>query len=169
MKAILLDASALIQGYEPTSQKAPYYTVQGVVSEVKNRMGKLRIESALGSGRLRIVAPGEVYEEMLEEEAVGMGESHVLSVADKELLSLALQFKEEGRMPVIVSDDYSVQNMADKLEIQYKGLATPGIKRRLKWVLYCPGCRRSFDKPQPENICPVCGTMLKRKPEKKRE
>lgn len=166
MYALILDSSAFIQGLDPQSEDA--YTVPLVVEELREGLITARLRSMEATGRLRIVEPHERYLGLVEEESVRRGESHALSATDKQVLALALQLRDEGVEPVIVSDDYSVQNMADALGLRHRGLATPGIKRRFTWTLYCPGCRREYDKPQPDDVCPVCGTPLKRKPTEKR-
>jgi UPF0271 protein len=98
-----------------------------------------------------------------------MGETRVLSKADIQILSLGLQLKAEGKNTIIVSDDYAVQNVADRLRLGYKGLVTQGIKRRYRWITYCPGCRRTFQDPPEDGICLICGTKLKRRPSIERE
>ncbi len=166
MKAVLLDTSALIQGYQAAGPELEQYTVPEVLGEVRDDFQRARIESAVQTGSLKVVAPNGSFTDMVEEAVEEMGEGGALSEADTQLLSLGLQMKAEGKQPVIVSDDYSVQNIADRLGIPYRGLATPGIRRRLKWVVYCPGCGRRFRDARPGEPCPVCGTRLKRKPEK---
>lgn len=166
MKAVLLDASALIQGYQAVDPELDHYTVPEVLGEVRDDFQRARIESAMQTGSLKVVTPNGSYADRVEEAVEEMGEVGALSEADIQLLSLGLQMKVEGRQPIIVSDDYSVQNMADRLGIPYRGLATPGIRKRLKWVVYCPGCGRRFRDARPGEPCPVCDTRLKRKPEK---
>lgn len=164
MKAIILDASAFIQGYESSKSDMIHYTVPAVKEELRDEVTLLRYESSVASGKLREVQPEPAYAKRLEGVAQEMGEAHKLSQADKQLLSLGLQLMAEGDEPIIVSDDYSVQNMADRLGIGYRGLATRGIKRRLRWSIYCPGCRRTYDLMPEGGVCLVCGTELKRKP-----
>jgi len=166
LKAVLLDASALIQGYQVVDPELEHYTVPAVLGEVRDDFQRARIESAVQTGSLKVVPPNGSYTDSVEEAVKEMGEGGSLSDADIQFLSLGLQMKAEGKQPVIVSDDYSVQNMADRLGIPYRGLATPGIRRRLKWVVYCPGCGRRFRDARPGEPCPVCGTRLKRKPER---
>jgi UPF0271 protein len=115
------------------------------------------------------VEPKESYLDIVEDESLRMGESQALSATDKQVLALGLQLRDEMLEPVIVSDDYSVQNMADALGLRHRGLATPGIKRQFTWTLYCPGCRREYAKPQPDDVCPICGTELKRRPSRKKD
>jgi UPF0271 protein len=162
LKALVLDSSALIQGFSPGSE--PAYTVDAVLDELKEELTRLRVESQVASGSIIVRGPGERYVAAVAEEARRRGEDAALSSADAMVLSLALQLRDEGRDPVVVSDDYAVQNMAEHLGLGYRSLAVGGIRRRFRWVTYCPGCRRRFEGPQPDGVCPVCGTPLKRKP-----
>ncbi len=92
------------------------------------------------------------------------GDFKYLSQADTEVLALALQLKAAGEKPVIVTDDYSMQNVASKLGIEFSPLTTFGIKYRFKWMLYCPACRKKYPPDCRLKKCKVCGTDLKRKP-----
>jgi len=164
--SLVLDSSAFIQGLDPQNEAA--YTVPLVVEELRDGFTAARLRSMEATGRLKVVEPEQRLLDVVEGEALRMGESHALSATDKQVLALGLQLRDDGLEPVIVSDDYSVQNMADALGLGHRGLATPGIKRRFTWTLYCPGCRREYSEPQPDDVCPVCGTGLKRKPVRKR-
>jgi UPF0271 protein len=164
--ALILDSSAFIQGLDPQNEAA--YTVPLVVGELRDGFVVARLRSMESTGRLKIVEPEESYLGVVEDESLRMGESHALSATDKQVLALGLQLRDVMLEPVIVSDDYSVQNMADALGLGYRGLATPGIKRQFTWTLYCPGCRQEYAKPQPDDVCPICGTDLKRRPSRKR-
>jgi len=164
--SLVLDSSAFIQGLDPQDEAA--YTVPLVVEELRDGFTAARLRSMEVTGRLKVVEPEQRLLDVVEGKALRMGESHALSATDKQVLALGLQLRDDGLEPVIVSDDYSVQNMADALGLRHRGLATPGIKRRFTWTLYCPGCRREYSEPQPDDVCPVCGTGLKRKPVRKR-
>jgi rRNA maturation endonuclease Nob1 len=154
VRVLLLDTSAFIMGYETTDVEAEHYTVPLVQEELREGdLAELRFDSAVRRGRLKVVTPNP--ENLSEVRAVilEMGEAGVLSATDE---------------PVIVSDDYSVQNVADRLGLGFRSLATPGIKRRFEWVIYCPGCHKIFSAPQPGKVCPMCGTELRRRPGRKR-
>ncbi len=163
MRRVILDTSAFIQGYN-LSPDEEYYTVPEVLEEIHEEFGRMRYEGARSSGRLREMRTEEKWLNEIEVKTSSAGEAHRLSITDKRLLALALQLKSEGEAPTIVSDDYSVQNMASRLGFAFKAQATRGIKKVLEWSIYCPGCYRKFEKPQEDNVCPVCGTPLKRKP-----
>jgi UPF0271 protein len=134
------------------------------LEEVRARgVSEIRLTSILERGRLRVLAAERCFLEEVEARALELGESEALSEADKELLALALQLRHLGVVEV-VSDDYSIQNMAEALGVPYSGLTTRGIRRRFRWLLYCPGCRRIFHRPQPGGVCPYCGSEIRRKP-----
>jgi UPF0271 protein len=153
-------------GYEASDAGADNYTVPAVRKELaRDGLTTIRLETAMETGKLKVIDPDPRYRKEVESAAAELGELGSLSDTDKELLALALQLKESD--PVIVSDDYSVQNAAERLGIRYRGLATRGIKRRFDWIVYCPGCRRTYDNIGKGDACPVCGTTLRRKPLKK--
>jgi len=167
-RVLLLDTSAFISGYEMLDASLEHITVPEVAEELREgSLTRLRLENAQRSGRLKIFFPEPRYLEEVETITLQLGEKGVLSAADKQLLALGLQVKDGGGEPVIVSDDYSVQNTADRMSLGFQSLSTRGIRRRFEWTIYCPGCRRVFEEPQRGGICPICGTQLKRKPGRK--
>ena len=83
------------------------------------------------------------------------GDTNRLSAADKEILALAYDFKKEG---LLLSDDYSIQNIAHLLEIKYSPLNQKGITEIRHWTYQCTGCRRVSTKG---GICTVCGSPMK--------
>jgi UPF0271 protein len=85
-------------------------------------------------------------------------------MADKQVLALALELKDIGYQPQIVTDDYSIQNVANQLSIQFAPLMTFGIRYRFLWALYCPACHRKYPADYRSKRCEICGTELKRKP-----
>jgi UPF0271 protein len=93
-----------------------------------------------------------------------MGDSYLLSKADTQLLALCLELKSEGYTPQIVTDDYSIQNVATQMGVEFLALATFGIKRLLEWVRYCPACHKEYRVDCSTKECLICGTPLKRKP-----
>lgn len=168
-RVFVLDTSAFILGFDVADNKAESYTVPPVRDEIKRgEYNKLRFDNAVRNGRLEVVSPEPEYVDEVRRAIAEMGEVGVLSEPDSQLLALGLQLRAEGLEPVIVSDDYSVQNISSRLGMGFRSLATPGIKREFEWVVYCPGCHKTYTKPQPEGICPICGTELKRKPGRKR-
>ncbi|MDX1612568.1 MAG: heavy metal-binding domain-containing protein, partial [Candidatus Thermoplasmatota archaeon] len=65
---------------------------------------------------------------------------------------------------VLVTDDYAVQNVASTLGVEVMPFAQEGIKETLTWEWYCPGCRNHVG--DEKGRCPVCDTVLKRRPKR---
>lgn len=166
-RALVLDTSAFIAGYEPASGRGEHYTVVEVLEELRDSIARLRLQAALDSGNLKIKKPWKRFREKVVRAAEEVGDLASLSPADISILALALQLKGLHKDLALISEDYSVQNVADRLGISYVSLATMGISHRIVWLTYCPGCRRTYEKHIPGGVCPICGTKLKRKPLRK--
>jgi UPF0271 protein len=129
-------------------------------------MARVRFQTAIESGRVKIVAPTEEFFSQAKSSASKAGDVHVLSEADMQLLALSLEYKSKGYTPKIVTDDYSIQNVATRMGIGFVALATFGIKRLLEWIRYCPACHKQYPANSKFSECQVCGTELKRKPKR---
>jgi len=164
-RGVILDTSAFLAGFDPFSLGEEQFTVPKVEEEIRrNTMTKMRFETAIESGKLKIKAPSQEASESAKSSARKVGDWFKLSEADMQLLALAIELKMEGYIPQIVTDDYSIQNVATRLEIEFVALATFGIKRLLQWIRYCPACHREYRAECKAKECQVCGTELKRKP-----
>jgi UPF0271 protein len=161
----VLDTSALIAGFDPFSLDGEEYTVPMVKEEItESSMPEVRFETAVANGKLKLKVPGKEFVDKAKNSATLLGDKFFLSQTDLQLLALSLQLKAEGCSPMIITDDYSIQNVADQLGIEFASLATFGIRLRLTWMRYCPACRRTYSSDSKIKTCIVCGTKLKRKP-----
>ena len=161
MRVLVLDTSAFIMGFNP-SPSGQAYTVEAVEDELsQGTIAQLRFRLSKDKGDLTVRPPSANSLETVESVAGRTGEKGFVSKADREVVALALDLKDSGLDPVIVSDDYAVQNLAEHLKLGYGALANFGIVHRFQWVMYCPACHRRY-KP-PAKKCAVCGTVLKRK------
>lgn len=129
-------------------------------------MAWVRFNTAVESGRIKIKMPSEEYSNKVKASASKVGDSYLLSETDMQLLSLALELKANGDRPEIITDDYSIQNVATQMGIEFYALATFGIRRLLEWIRYCPACHREYPANCAFKTCQVCGTELKRKPKR---
>ncbi len=164
-RVIVLDTSAFLAGFDPFSLPVEQVTVPKVEEEIlRNSMIKMRFETAVESGKLKVKAPSQEASDSAKSYASKVGDSYKLSKADMQLLALALELKSAGYLPQIVTDDYSIQNVATQMGIGFLALATFGIKRLLEWIRYCPACHRQYPADCKTKECQVCGTELKRKP-----
>ncbi|MEM2105531.1 MAG: hypothetical protein QXV21_03560 [Candidatus Bathyarchaeia archaeon] len=168
-RIIVLDTSAFAAGFDPFSVNEMQYTVPLVREEVKgSAFAKVRLKTAIEQGKIVVKKPEKTFWDAVKASATAIGDKVFLSETDLQVLALALQLKSEGYNPVIASDDYSIQNVANRMEIEFASLATFGIRFQLEWVRYCPACYRKYNADYKLKKCAVCGTELKRKPLRKK-
>jgi UPF0271 protein len=167
-RAIIIDTSALVAGFDPFSINEEQYTPPKVREEItEDTMSGVRFRTAIENGKVRVKNPQKTFLEKAKASASAMGDSFFLSETDLQVLALALELKTEGYFPLIATDDYSIQNVASEMNFQFAPLSTFGIRRRLQWIRYCPACHKKYPANYPSKKCEVCGTALKRKPLKK--
>ncbi|MDR1992650.1 MAG: NOB1 family endonuclease [Nitrososphaerota archaeon] len=163
----VLDTSAFLAGFDPFATNISQITVPKVETEIlRNNMIKLRFQAAIESGKITVKSPNPQYVAKTKTVASKVGDYHKLSETDLQLLALAVELKHQGLVPQIITDDYSIQNVAKQLEIEFLALSTFGIKRRLDWIRYCPACYKQYPQDSKLKQCQVCGTDLKRKPKR---
>jgi UPF0271 protein len=142
-------------------------TTPKVEEEIRTKsMTWVRFKTAVESRKIIVRIPSEECLNLVETSAITVGDTFFLSETDKQILAIALQLKKSGRRPQIITDDYSIQNVATQLGIEYASLATYGIRRLLRWMRYCPACHREYPADFASTRCAICGTELKRKPQK---
>jgi UPF0271 protein len=167
-RSVVLDTSAFIAGFDPSAISDAAYTVPSVERELtSNSIIYTRFKTAAGSGKLRVKTPNNVYFSQVEASSTVVGDIRLLSEVDIEVLALALELKALDENPLIVTDDYSIQNVANNLGLGFVPLMTFGIRYRLDWTIYCPGCHRKYPADYKSKTCKTCGTELKRKPLKR--
>ena len=147
----VLDASAFIHEYHTTE---PMASVPRVKEELQDEAA-YRFDAMEGSGmHLQLPDPGTV--ERVERAAANSGDLEVLSTTDLHLLAAALELS-----GTVVTDDYAVQNVAEKLDLGVEVIARDGIDEVRDWRYQCAGCGKEFD--EPADRCPICGAELTRK------
>ena len=167
-RAIVIDTSALIAGFDPLSINEEQYTAPKVRDEITDdTMSWVRFKTAMESGKVKVKNPEKTFLEKTKTFAIAMGDSFFLSETDLQVLALALELKTDGYSPLIATDDYSIQNVASEMNIEFAPLSNFGIRRRLQWIRYCPACHKKYPANYKSQKCEVCGTRLKRKPLKK--
>jgi len=156
--ALVLDSTAFYSGL-PSAFSAWFYTPPSIVSEIGHRsISKLTLKPLIESGRLKIIEPNAVSRRIVENVSRESGDSFRLSDADVDLLALALDLRVHERV-LLISDDYSVQNLASILGIKTSRTASKGITKVVKWLIYCRGCGKTFHRKKLLS-CDVCGTRL---------
>ncbi|WP_425487358.1 NOB1 family endonuclease [Methanolobus zinderi] len=135
-------------------------TVSSVVEELRSSEASLRFELAREGGT-RVELPDPLIRKKVLEIAEGTRDVEELSSTDIDILSKALEYKDDA---VLLTDDYAVQNVAHVLGIEVMPVAQKKIRDVLQWQKECTGCHRRFDKG---DVCPVCGCTLKKRRKRK--
>ena len=147
----VLDASAFIHEYHTTE---PTASVPRVREELADEPA-YRFDALEGSGmHIQLPDPGTV--ERVERAAENSGDLEALSETDVHLVAAALELS-----GTVVTDDYAVQNVAERLDLGVEVIARDGIEEVRDWIFQCQGCGQEFD--ERADRCPICGSDLARK------
>jgi len=145
-----LDTSALFS-LEQVLPGWEAYITQGVLDELE-KYGDRRADHLLSVLKVSQATSRTVGTVL--KAAKGTGDSARLSPVDVEVLALALELKAS-----VVTDDYSIQNLAAVLGVEYIPVGLKGITRVIRWNYLCTGCGKVFKEEHPD--CPICGSPLR--------
>jgi len=162
-KIYVLDSSALIGGYNPNLVNAHHFITPDTFEEVTDEHSRTTLNMAISNDVLKIRTPTQVSIKSVENAAKTTGDIAALSSIDIQILALALDLKTENQNPIIITDDYSLQNAAKTLGIPFKTIIREGIKQRFIWIKYCTSCKKQYPNTYPEKICEICGGNIKRR------
>ncbi|MFC6961663.1 NOB1 family endonuclease [Halocatena marina] len=147
----VLDASAFIREYNTDGQTA---TVPRVREELTAESG-YRFDALEGSG-MHVHVPDANAIEHVERAARNSGDLNELSETDVRLLAAAFELD-----ATLVTDDYAMQNVAERLSVSVEAIEHDGITEERDWQFQCVGCGRIYD-DDPDR-CPICGSDCSRK------
>ena len=147
----VLDSSAFINEYHTQERIA---SIPMVREELEGE-SSYRFDALEGSG-MHLHIPDEETVERIERAARETGDFDELSRTDIRLVAAA--FELDGHL---VTDDYAMQNVAEKLDVSVEVIAQEGIDEQRDWLFQCSGCGREFD--ENHDRCPICGSELTRK------
>jgi UPF0271 protein len=157
-KLFVVDSSALLSG-KPIAISGKLVVPNGVEKEINKGGRDFRQFRYMLEAGMQVRFPSQDSMEKVEIASHRTGDDTRISDADREVLALALELRIDGEDAVILSDDYSIQNVAEELCIPYQSFEHRGIKEKFKWIYKCKGCGRNFDKKY--KLCPFCGSELK--------
>jgi Predicted nucleic acid-binding protein, consists of a PIN domain and a Zn-ribbon module len=147
----VLDSSAFINEYHTDERVA---TIPLVREELEDESA-YRFDAMEGSG-MHLHIPDEGTVEQIERAARETGDFSELSRTDIRLV--ATSFELDSRL---VTDDYAMQNVAERLDVPVEVVDRDGITEQRAWSFQCQGCGREFD--DHHDRCPICGSELSRK------
>jgi len=147
----ILDTSAFIHEYHTDEDTA---SVPQVHEELEGEHA-FRFDAEEGAG-MHIHIPSDGTVDRITRAASETGDADELSETD--LLLVATAFELDG---TLVTDDYAMQNVAERLNVDVEVIAREGITEQREWQFQCAGCGRTFD--DDHDRCPICGSDLSRK------
>jgi len=158
---LVVDTSALL--YWPLTELNGAIIVQSQVKELE-RHSPARAEMVEAVGVI-ISEPTVDSISSASMAAMETGDMGGLSVTDLHLVAMAYE-----RNCVLVTDDYRMQNLSERMGVRWRSVDSDGISEFWIWRLKCVGCGREFDSPEsPTNRkgilgeCIDCGSDLKLK------
>jgi UPF0271 protein len=160
IKIYILDTSAILSGKPINLDNTKMVTTPGISKELKSGGRDYRSFQFLLERGLSIQSPTRESTDKIKTISDKTGDTNRLSKTDIEILALALDIsKDDEKEPIILTDDYSIQNVAHVLNISFEAMSQSGITKRFKWACRCRGCGKKFK----ENIkiCPICGAETK--------
>jgi endoribonuclease Nob1 len=162
---LIYDTSAFIGGMDPQAIQIPQWTTPENVEEVHSKSAKGILQMALKTGRMKLRSPSQASINKVKEVSKKTGDYTNLSEIDLKVIALSLDFQNENWQAILMTDDYSMQNIAAALNIEYKAVTEAGIRSQLRWKLVCIGCGKEWKEEADKNLkkCDICGTKLKRK------
>ncbi|DAC73406.1 MAG TPA: nucleic acid-binding protein [Thermoplasmata archaeon] len=159
-QVFIIDTSAILSGKPIAIDNVLLVTTPGVSDELSPGGRDFQTFELLKETGLGIHAPTLEAIACAKKTAQQTGDDRRLSLADIEVVALAIDInKKPDQEATILSDDYSIQNVAATLDIKFQGFMQKGITKKFKWVSRCPGCGKQFK--EIKKICPICGTSTK--------
>ncbi|MFW5934805.1 MAG: NOB1 family endonuclease [Halolamina sp.] len=147
----VLDTSAFIHEYHTDDEQVSI----PLVKEELEGGTEYRFDAMEGAG-MELHLPAEETVDRVRRAAGETGDADVISDTDTRLLATAFELD-----ATLVTDDYAMQNVAEKLDIDVQVIAREGIEEERDWTFQCAGCGREFDEDRER--CPICGSDLSRK------
>ena len=158
---LVVDTSALISW--PIMELNGAIVVQSQIDELR-RHSPSRAEMFQAMG-VRTSEPKPESVSFATVSAMETGDMGGLSVVDLHLIALAYE-----RKCILVTDDYRMQNLAEKMGVKWKSVNFQGISEYWEWKVKCVGCGREYDSPDKPaerkgmlGECVDCGSNLKLK------
>lgn len=153
----IIDTSALLSGKSIHAVDSILATTPGVYAEIKPGGRDYRMFELLLEKGLVIESPSEKSIKAIKKTAEETGDIQRLSSADIEILALSLDYiNSDMKKPIILTDDYSIQNVACVLQLTFQNMSQKKITKKFKWLCRCPGCGKQFTTQI--KTCTTCGT-----------
>lgn len=159
-KIYVIDTSAILSGKPLNFSDAEILTTFSMSSELKPGGKDYQNFMYLKDKGLKFQSPSEKSIDFIKTTSKKTGDFGRISKVDLEILALAWDLNKQGFNCIILSDDYSIQNIASELDLKFESIAQKGITKKLKWGVKCTGCGKKFK--EDISICSICGSDTKK-------
>ena len=163
--ALILDSSTFINHLNILQLDYPLFTINEINQELLTQKAKLFFDIAIMNEKLILRNPSKKSIDYIKEVSQKTGDVYNLSEIDRKILALTWQINKENEYnPIVLTEDYAIQNVLSELDLKYKSIVEIGIRDIIHWEFYCPECNKIILKPTKNLICSSCGMRLKKKP-----
>lgn len=175
MDILVMDATAFLAGLninviQIQNPNILIYTTGGIEEEAnRNPRARQCLEVARTQGIIRLGAPSKEALMTIKAKAKETGDIAALSENDLDIMALAWELRKDSpeKNVVLMSDDYSIQNVCSQCQIPIYKLAKTGIEKPINWEAYCPNCFKKYPMKMLGKECEHCGgSNIKRRPAK---
>jgi UPF0271 protein len=155
---IVIDTSSILAGFQ-FDGTMEYFIPPLAADEIRRGQKKEELDGLIERETLKVQAPSLMNMDKVTVGAQESGDINRMSRADMEIVALAFEID-----AVIISDDYSIQNLAKKMNVEYRPFGKNAIREEFQWTYRCKGCGKFYEKEQRPD-CPICGSevVMKRK------
>lgn len=154
--SFILDTSAILSGALTKPFEGSVWITEEILSEIKQFELNMLVDAYIEAGMLNIGYPSTNSIRRVINTAVSLGEASALSKADISILALGIDLFLQGENVIILTNDYSIQNVALELGIKCKSVGKRKISRKIIWLHYCQDC--GYSARVIVNSCPKCGS-----------
>lgn len=135
-------------------KEAIFLSTHTVKQELKDFRSRMNLDIMVQSKRIQLQSPSLKKIIQVNKKLETIDPNHKLSQTDIEVLTLAWEKK-----GILITNDFTLQNVAAHLEIPTQVLSGKKINRIKKGYLRCRGCKLIFHSNF--QTCPGCGSELK--------
>jgi len=159
----VIDTSAIFHRIHYAAEDIQLATTPLLEKEMHKKGLKELTDLLIATAKLKIIPPTSEALQRVHDVATQLGDIKTLSEPDQHLLALALDLQEQSLHPIVVTDDYSIQNIAKELDLEIKTMTQRGIREVIYWETYCKACGYKDSNLSKEDPCPICGSPLRRR------
>jgi rRNA maturation endonuclease Nob1 len=157
----VLDSGALLSIWTQKQTSASFLTTPEVIEELRNRPSQTRVETLISLGRLKEQMPSDTFIQGAAKAASETGDATSLSPTDIGIIALAFEASTNETDVTLVSTDLAVLNTAKHLGLRILDPSNR-FRKKITWILVCPGCGHKSKDEKGALECPVCGTQMRR-------